>query len=119
MKLISMHESDDDTRKVAAGGLLTGTSDAPELPSLADLEPGPNSTIHRRNRFALIPCASAVLATDTPGRRHICTSARLATALYVRRPPGGARTTSPSTISTLFSVMVSTNKTSGHYPSSF
>jgi len=110
MKLISMHESEDGTRTVAVGGLLTGTSDALGLRSLADFAPGAYCTIHRRSRFALMPCASAVLATDTPGRRHICTSARFAATLYVRRPPGGARTTRPSTISMLFSVIVSTRK---------
>jgi hypothetical protein len=86
---ISMLDSgDDDTRDVTADTVLTGTSET-SVPGPADLPPGPYCSIQRRSRFALMPLASAVLATDTPGRKQLCTSARLAATLYVRLPPGG------------------------------
>jgi len=105
MKLNSMTESGG---RDGVDTMLTGTNDGTDfgLP----LASRPYFVIHRRSRFALMPCAKAVLATDTPGRWHISTSACFADLLYVRRPLAGARTTSPSTSSTLFSVMVSTKK---------
>jgi hypothetical protein len=112
MKLISMHESADD--RAAAGAVLTGKSATPELASLPALAPGAYRVIHRRSRFALIQWAKAVPATDTPGRRHICTKACFAALLYVRLPLTGPRTTRPSTTSALLSVMVSTSSTGGH-----
>src|SRR5580698_9411627 len=116
MKMISMQSEDEAARNVADDPVLTGTSDTLVPASLAGLPPGPYSTIHRRSRLALIPLASAVLATETPGRIQLWTNARLPATLYVRRPPGGARTTRPSTTSTLFSAMCPLPQTSGRYP---
>jgi hypothetical protein len=111
-KVISMWESELNTARFARGiGVLTGTS-------TADVARGAGSsndpfapeyrTIHRRRRFALIPCVSAVRATDTPGCLQSSANARLPETLYVRRPFTPCRTTKPSTTSTLFSDMVST-----------
>src|ERR1700691_6201926 len=81
-KVISMQESEEGgTRTVGADAVLTGSSAAAEMPPLAGFAPGPYCAIHRRSKLALIPCARAVLATDTPGRRHSCTTARFAASL--------------------------------------
>jgi hypothetical protein len=72
MKMISMLTSEDEAERCAAAGpVLTGTSETLVPGALADLPPGPYTTIHRRSKLALIPLASAVLATDTPGRKQL------------------------------------------------
>src|ERR1700686_93632 len=120
MKLISMNASAFTEGRAEAGRVVfTGSSAAPLVSRVLSPEPdgvAEYCTIQRRSRFALIPCASAIPATEMPGRLHSCTKARFAARLYVRHPLVAGLRIRPSTSSVLFSGMVSTtHKTEDTY----
>src|SRR5665213_363183 len=108
-----MYESEIGAVRVVLGiGVVTGSNVAAvpmddASPAVAALA-SEYCSIHRRSRFALTPCVSAVRATDTPGRLHSSANARLAGTLYERRPFSPCLMTRPATTSALFSDMVST-----------
>src|SRR6202034_924825 len=114
MKVISINASEFTGGRAGAGRVVFTGSSAAALLSRA-LSPATvcvveYCTIQRRSRFALIPWASAIPDTETPGRSHSCTKARLAATLYVRRPLVAGLRIRPSTSSALFSGMVSTTQ---------
>jgi hypothetical protein len=115
VSVISMYDSEKlGVRGMAGIGVVTGSKVAGGV--LARASPTkharglPYLITHRRRRFALTPCKSAIRATDTPGSVHRRANARLPALLNVRRPFAPGLVIRPFTSSSASSDMVSTTQ---------
>ncbi len=104
------------------GGLVQKSRVKPEAllfraeePVIAELLFSRYWLIHLRSRLALMPCSSAIRATEIPGCRQASTSSRLASGSYRQRPLLRCPTTSDRDKRLLFSIISVHLVIRGHY----